>query len=160
MIVLIGFFFLGAAFISMGLFLSSLTENQAVSAVLCFLVLLLNFFLTSLTEFVSTSAASTALAFTVIIIALCLLIRSLTKNTLAGILAFVLMEGGLLLFYRYRMGRLSGLLPKLMNALSLFDRFENFVDGVFDITSLVFYAAVIFIFQFFTVQSLEKRRWI
>ena len=157
---LIGFFFLGAAFISMGLFVSSLTENQAVSAVLCFLVLLLNFFLTSLTEFVSTSASSTMLAFTVIIIALALLVYSMTKNILAGVLFFGLLEGGLLLFYRFRMGQLSGLLPKLMNALSLFDRFENFVDGVFDITALVFYAAVIFIFQFFTVQSMEKRRWI
>jgi len=39
----LGMFFLGAAFISVGLFSSSLTENQIVAAVICFVSLLLFF---------------------------------------------------------------------------------------------------------------------
>jgi ABC-2 type transport system permease protein len=35
--------------------------------------------------------------------------------------------------------KLSGLLTTAMEKLSLFDRFDTFVSGVFDITSLVFY---------------------
>ncbi len=39
----IGLFFLGAAFMAVGLFASSLTENQIVAAVICFVTLLLFF---------------------------------------------------------------------------------------------------------------------
>ena len=43
--------------------------------------------------------------------------------------------------------------------VSLFDRFTTFVNGVFDLTALVFYASVIVLGLFLTVQSLEKRRY-
>ena len=46
-----------------------------------------------------------------------------------------------------------------MEGLSLFERFYQFVDGVFDLTSLVYFLTVIGVFLFLTVQSLEKRRW-
>ena len=34
-----------------------------------------------------------------------------------------------------------------------------FVNGIFDMTSIVFYLSVIVFFLFLTVQSLEKRRY-
>ena len=39
---MLGFFLLGAALIAIGLFISSITESQAVAAGLCFVVMLLN----------------------------------------------------------------------------------------------------------------------
>lgn len=54
---------------------------------------------------------------------------------------------------------LSRLLPAAMQSLSLFDRFSAFVNGVFDMTSIVFYLSVIAFFLLLTVQSLEKRRY-
>lgn len=35
----------------------------------------------------------------------------------------------------------------------------SIMDGVFDLTSLVYFLTVIGVFLFLTVQSLEKRRW-
>ena len=46
-----------------------------------------------------------------------------------------------------------------MKALSLFERFTVFVNGVFDLTGLVYYLSVIVFFLFLSVQSLEKRRY-
>ncbi len=46
-----------------------------------------------------------------------------------------------------------------MQELSLFDRFYQFVDGVFDVTSIVYFITVIGFFLFLSVQSMEKRRW-
>ena len=46
-----------------------------------------------------------------------------------------------------------------MTQLSLFERFYVFVNGVFDMTAIVYYAAVIVFFLFLSVQSLEKRRY-
>ena len=47
----------------------------------------------------------------------------------------------------------------MTDGLSLFERFYPFVDGIFDLTSIVYFLTVIGIFLFLTVQSLEKRRW-
>lgn len=56
-------------------------------------------------------------------------------------------------------GIFEGLLPSIMTKLSLFDRFTGFVNGVFDMTSIVYYASVIVLFLFLSIQSLEKRRY-
>ena len=46
-----------------------------------------------------------------------------------------------------------------MERLSLFDSFYGFVDGIFDLRSVVYFLSVIAVFIFLSVQSLEKRRW-
>lgn len=46
-----------------------------------------------------------------------------------------------------------------MKTLSLFERLNTFVNGVFDLTALVYFLSVIVVFLFLTVQSLEKRRY-
>jgi len=46
-----------------------------------------------------------------------------------------------------------------MTTLSLFERFYVFVNGVFDVTGIVYYLTVIVFFLFLSVQSLEKRRY-
>lgn len=156
---LVGFAFMGAAFIAVGLFISSLTENQAIAAVLSFLVLLVNYFLTATTEFVSESSTASFVAVTIIIVAIALILRFMTKNTFAAVTTFLILEIALVAVLTFASDALSGLLTTAMEKLSLFDRFDTFVSGVFDITSLVFYIVTAGVFLFFTVQSLEKRRW-
>lgn len=46
-----------------------------------------------------------------------------------------------------------------MNQLSLFERFTTFVNGIFDLSAIVYYLTVIAFFLFLSVQSLEKRRY-
>ena len=58
-----GFFFLGAALLAIGLLISCLTESQAAAAGLCFVVMLLNYFLVSLAELVPGTAAASLAAF-------------------------------------------------------------------------------------------------
>lgn len=50
-------------------------------------------------------------------------------------------------------------MPDLMSELSLFERFYTFVNGVFDVTAIVYYASVTVFFLFLCVQSLEKKRY-
>jgi len=156
---LAGFAFMGAAFIAVGLFISSLTENQVISAVLCFLVLLVNYFLEALTEFVSSSSTVSFIAATVLIALICLILWFMTKNLYAALFSLLVLEGAMIAVLAFASSKLSGLLATVMEDLSLFSRFDSFVNGVFDITALVFYLAVAAVFLFFTVQSLEKRRW-
>lgn len=154
-----GFFFLGAALISVGMFISTITESQAVAAGLCFAVLLVNYFLTSLASFVSSSATASFLAFSVLIILLSLIFRLMTKNSAFSILLFIVLETIVFCCFLFFKDSFESLFPTLMKQLSLFSRFEEFVNGVFDLTAIVFYITVSGVFIFLSVQALEKRRW-
>lgn len=155
----LGFFLLGAALLAIGMFISSLTESQAVAAGLCFLVMLVNYFITSLAGFISTTAFASFASFTVVILALAGIVWFMTRSGLAsGVLALVL-EAVLLFFYAGDTSAFEGLFPEVMENLSLFDQFYQFVNGVFDLRAVVYLLSVSGLFLFLTVQSLEKRRW-
>ena len=156
---ILAFFLLGTALIAVGIFISSLTDNQGLAAGIGIAVILLNYYSVSLSEYVSATALGSVAALVVLSIVLGLVVRHLTKNgDLAYWLSFVLIAGILLLYF-LNGEMFEGLLPDIMNKLSLFSRFETFVNGVFDLTAIVYYFTVIGFFLFLTVQSLEKRRY-
>lgn len=156
---LAAFFALGAALIAVGMFLSSLTDNQGFAAGMAIALFLFNYYSVSLAEKVSSTALGSAAALAALALLAGAVARALTKS---GAIACAV-GGGLLAavaaVYLLAQEALEGLLPELMRKLSLFERFSAFVDGVFDLTALVFYATVAAFGLFLTVQSLEKRRY-
>lgn len=150
---------MGAALIAVGTFISSLTENQGFAAGIAIPVILLNYYSVSLAEYVSTTALGSAVALCVCCLLLGVVIRVLTKNeNLAYAVALVLMMAVGITYLTDRTV-FEGLLSKIMTELSLFERFYRFVNGVFDLTAIVYYLTVIVFFLFLSVQSLEKRRY-
>ena len=156
---LAAFFLLGAALLAVGVFLSSLTDNQGLAAGLGIGVILLNYYCVSLSEYVSSTAAGTAIALVVHIAALGFLVKALTRSTPAGAGASLLLLALLGLCYALDSTALEGLLPAIMKKISLFERFYTFVNGVFDLTNVVYFLSVTLFFLFLTVESLEKRRY-
>ena len=156
---MLAFFIMGAALIALGVFISSLTDNQGFAAGIGIAVILLNYFSVSLSEYVSTTALGSVVALCVIILALGAVIKYLTKNEhLAYGICFVLIAAIAITCFMDST-KFEGLLPNIMTKLSLFDRFTGFVNGIFDMTSIVYYASVIVFFLFLSIQSLEKRRY-
>lgn len=64
------FFVLGAALIAVGVFISSLTENQGFAAGIGIAAILLNYYSVSLSEYVSSTATGSVIALGVIVLAL------------------------------------------------------------------------------------------
>jgi ABC-2 type transport system permease protein len=156
---LLAFFLMGAALIAVGVFISSLTENQGFAAGIGIAVILFNYYSVSLAEYVSSTALGSVIALIVIIFLLGAVILHLTKNEkLAYGLGLVLMVG-VYVTYFLDQSKFENLMPNVMKQLSLFSRFSTFVNGVFDLTAIVFYLSVIAFFLFLSVQSLEKRRY-
>ena len=156
---LLAFLLLGAALIAAGIFVSSLTESQGFAAGIAIAAFLLNYYSVSLAEQVSATALGSLLALGVTALLLALLIRALTRNAalawgVGGVCALAALA-----VYLIDAAKLEGLLPTLMEKLSLFERFYPFVNGIFDWTRVVFYGSVIVFFLFLTVMSLEKRRY-
>lgn len=154
-----GFFFLGMALLAMGTFVSSVTESQAVSAGLCFVVMVINYFIADLASFVSSSASASYFAFAVVIGLLAVLFYRMTRNGPASGLALLVGEALLIALYVIKGDSFAGLFPAVMEQLSLFERFYVFLDGLFDLTGLVYFVTVAAVFLYLSVQSMEKRRW-
>ncbi len=156
---ILAFFIMGAALIALGVFISSLTDNQGFAAGIGIAVILLNYYSVSLSEYASTTVFGSVVALCLIILALGAVIKYLTKN---GNLAYgvcLTLIAALAIVCFVDSSALEGLLPDIMTKLSLFDRFNVFVNGVFDMTAVVYYLTVIAFFLFLSVQSLEKRRY-
>lgn len=156
---IVGFFFLGMALISIGVYISSVTESQAVAAGLCFVVMLVNYFLGDLSGFASSTAYSSLTALAVAVLVLCAIVYLMTKNGFVSLVLAAVLEAGLIGFYLVDSSRFEGLFPAIISQLSLFERFYAMVNGVFDITAIVYYLSVTGVFLFLSVQSMEKRRW-
>lgn len=156
---LLAFFLLSCTLSAVGLLISSLTENQAVAAGLCFVVLLLLFFMSDLSAFVSDTAGASLSALMVAVALLSILVRLMTRSTPAA--AITLLAGELLLLLAYLLfpSSFEGLFGRIMEGLSVFERFYTFVGGIFDLSAVLYYLSVIGVSLFLAVQSMEKRRW-
>ena len=156
---LFAFLLMGGALLAVGMFLSSLTDNQGLAAGMGIAVIALYYFSVSLAEYVSATATGSAIALMVLSALLGWLIRNLTRNETVGYGTGLALMGITTVFYLLDDAKFEGLLPDIMRKLSLFSRLETFVNGVFDLTSVVYFLSVAVFFLFLTVQSLEKRRY-
>ena len=156
---LLAFFILGAALIAIGTFISSLTENQGFAAGIAIPVILLNYYSVSLAEHVSSTAFGAFVALGVLSLIAGILVRFLTKNENMSYGTAIILLLAVSIAYFLDSAKFEGLLPDIMTKLSLFERFYSFVNGVFDLTAIVYYVTVIIFFLFLSVQSLEKRRY-
>ena len=153
------FFMMGAALLAVGMFLSSLTDNQGFAAGIGVAAILLNYYSVSLAEYTSSTAMGSLIALYVIALLLGVVIRGLTRNeNLAYGVTFVLIAA-LSVAYFVNSSAFEGLLPDIMTKLSLFRQFSSFVNGAFDLTAIVYYVSVMGFFLFLSVQSMEKRRY-
>ena len=156
---LFAFYLMGAALIAIGVFISSLTDNQGFAAGIGIAVILLNYYSVSLSEYVSSTAFGSVVALLVLALILGSVIHHLTGNENFAFGVCILSMAVIFVSYMLNSSMFEGLLPSIMEKLSLFDRFSSFVNGVFDMTSVVYDLTVIVFFLFLSVQSLEKRRY-
>ena len=156
---LIAYFIMGVALIAIGVFVSSLTENQGFAAGIGIAAILFNYFSVSLAEYVSATAVGSSIVLFVLAGVLGWIIKHLTRNDNLGYGVGLTLMAAVVAVFWIDSSKLEGLVPEIMKQLSLFDRFETFVNGVFDMTAIVYFVSVIIFFLFLSVQSLEKRRY-
>ena len=149
----------GAALLSIGIFISSVTESQAMAAGICFAAMLLNYYMVTLAEYVASSAYGSLVAILILELIIALLIKNMTGNPLLSKIFGGLSMAAAVALYVYKSEWFEGLFPKILEHISVYERFYEFVDGIFDYTHVVYFISVIVFFLFLTVQSLEQRRY-
>lgn len=155
----LGFFLLGSAYIAIGLFISSLTESQVIAAVASGVIMIFTYLMTSLAELLPTSHTFVfwflAIAIVLIAFALNVWIHNGWLSALLGILA----ETALVITFIWNTEAFDNLLGKTLSSISIIDRYNNFMLGIFDVSALVYYLSVSFLFVFITIQRIKKKRW-
>ena len=156
---IVAYFFMAAAAIAVCMYISVLTENQIIAALSGFGVLLVAYLLPSI-ETLFTAGVGIAMgvfAVILLIVAIAVGVRSRSIGLGAGIfvVGFILLT----IVFRAKSGWLTTGFSKIMDALALFSPFLQFVNGLFSVSALVYYASIVVLFLFLTGQALEKRRW-
>ncbi len=153
------YYLLGCTVIAICMFLSSLTESQVISAVISLAAVLLLFYMSSFASMMTTSATVSLAAVIILSAAVAYIVWTSVKNyIIAGAVGGVLVLGSIIT-YVIKSSLFEGLLGKMFSSLAIFDPIGNFVNGIFDITTIIYYISFSALFIFFTVQRVEKRRW-
>ncbi len=157
---IVGFFLLGCAYISIGFFISSITESQIIAAVISFGVLLFTYLISGISGFFADTAITSLMSFTVLLLVFCLIYYIMAKNVIASAAVFVVGEAVLVALYFAKKTWFEGAIAKVLKTFDLAAASTNMIqNGILDFTDIVFYLSVIGLFLFFTVQSIQKKRW-
>lgn len=156
---ILGFILVGAAYLAIGLFLSALFESQAIAAVVTFVVLLITFIMQGIVGLLPTSNKAAWLIFSVIALLIAVVIYFMINNVTVAISLGVVLEAACAIIYFTKPSLYDGLVVKVFDWFSVVDRFDNFMNGILDLTGIVYYISITVIFIFLTIQSLNKRRW-
>lgn len=156
---ILGFILVGAAYLAIGLFLSAMFESQAIAAVVTFVVLLVTFIMQGIVSLLPTSNKAAWLIFSAIALIIAIVVYFMVHNATVAIGLGVVLEVACAIVYFVKPYLYDGLVVKVFDWFSVVDRFDNFMNGILDLTGIVYYISIVVIFIFLTIQSLNKRRW-
>ena len=155
----IGYILLGSCYIAVGLFVSSLTENQIIAAVATFAVLLLFLVMDMLATSTPGDPRSSAIFLGAIALGLALALYGSTKSIWVAAIFFALCAIAGVIVYFTNSLLFDGVIAKFMTWFSLLKRFNTFFSGILSLGDIVYYVTFSFAFVFLTVHTIEKRRW-
>ncbi len=154
-------FLLGCMFLAIGMFISSLTENQIIAAVAAFFVLLVLFMWDDLISFLPAGIPGNMLGCLILVAALALFLYFMSRSAIPSMVVAIIGFVAVIVLYFVDSSRFAGLLSTLLGKLSIMTVLNNFAfTFVFDWPGLIFYVSVAVLFLFLTVQTVQKRRWV
>lgn len=157
---ILAFFLLGCVYIAIGLFISSLTESQLISAAATFGVLLLLLLWPGLISFLPTGALESMIGLMILWSLVSFVLYRLTEHTKTALICEAIGIAALAVTYLVQKNVLERGLTKLLGKIVLTDVFNSILSNhMLDLSGILYYISAAGILLFLTVQSVEKRRW-
>ncbi len=154
-----GYFLMGSCLISVGIFISVLTDNQIVAAAVTFGALFLLVMIDNVAAAVPISRSSSAVFASAVVLIVAFTLYSSTKSIPLSLIFAVIGLAAAIGAYLLKLPIYDGLITNVLSKLSVLSHFENFYLGVFGISDIVYYITFSGVFLFLTVSVIEKRRW-
>jgi ABC-2 type transport system permease protein len=156
----IGFFLMGACFLAIGTFISCCTESQVASAAISFGVVLFCFLLPNIVSLAPGRARYTFMIGAVVILCLGAFFYHETHSLPIGAGAAGVGIVALVVAWVVKPALFDDGLSKVVDWISILDRYDNFINGIFDGSSIIYYLSFIAVFLYLSIQTIEKKRWI
>ncbi|HIR24921.1 MAG TPA: ABC transporter permease subunit [Candidatus Egerieimonas faecigallinarum] len=157
--VILGFFLLGCADIAIGVYISSVTESQVIAAVITFGVLFVSFVMEGIAQFFSTAAVTSLVCYMVLVVILALIIEMMFRSKTIAVAVGAAGEIILLILYAVNSTLFESGIQKFLSIFNLAGHFNNFANGILDLSGVLYFVSVIGVCMLLTVQSILKRRW-
>lgn len=158
-IALLGFFLLGCSFLSIGLYLSSVTESQVIAAVATFLVLFVSYVSEGVASFFPETASASFYVLIVLGLIVAAVICQMLGSPVIALGVGVVSVGALVVLYATNASVFEGMIQNIINVFNLSGHSEDFANGILNLSDVAYYLSVIGVFLFLSVQSIQKRRW-
>ncbi|MBE5816181.1 MAG: ABC transporter permease [Clostridiales bacterium] len=155
----LGLFLVGCSFIAIGVFVSSLTESQVVSAIITFAVLLFLFIVSWMQSSLPSSPLSGVIFTLVVAAAIAIFLYATMKNAVAAVVTFAGLGLIIGVIAIININLYAGLLNSVVNWFSVLAKFDEYITGLVSLSSFVYLLSFTAVFIYLTVYQLEKRRW-
>ena len=155
----VGYILLGAAFISIGLFISVLTDNQIIAAFGTFGVLFLLFMIDGIKDLIPLDTVSSLIFVGVLILGFGFVVYDSTRSIFAGVIVAVCGLAVIAGMYMVNPLFFDGAMVRTIGWISLLARFNNFGMGILNVSDIVYYVTFAAAFIYLTINVIEKRRW-
>lgn len=154
-----GFFLLGSAYIAIGLFISSLTESQVIAAVASGVIMIFTYLMSSIASLLPGSHTFVFWFLAVFVLVLAFVLYLWIHNAALSAVIGVIAEAALTITFVLHTEAFDNLLGNALSSISIIERYDNFVLGIFDVSALIYYVSVSFLFVFITIQRIRKKRY-
>ena len=156
---IIAFFLMGCAYLSIGMFFSTLTESQIIAVILSILFVFVTQMVTNVTNLMS-SGSFVSLVFIVVLLAILgLIIYLMTKNYWISLISACVLIIGACVFYHFNSSWFAGKAGDILGVLDFSSTLSSFSGGTLDITGYVRFLSFIAIGIILSIVSIQKRRW-
>ncbi len=157
---LLAYFLLGCVYIAICMFISSLTESQIISAIISLVTIFVLEYFSVFAAVLSTEPYVSLIGFILVAALVGLLCGLFTKNSTFGFTIGIVFSLVVLIVYMVNQNLFSGAIQKVFGVLPPSNYLLNFIYYyMFDIKTIIYYISVIGLFVFFTVQTIQKRRY-
>ena len=153
------FWLLGCTMLALGVFASSLTDNQFVAVLFSFAMNIVILLMQSIASIVPSTTMASLIGVSIIALLVCAVIFLFVRNIIVSGAVFVVAEAAIVVLYLVKESWFESLLEKILNAVSFYARFTDFANGNFNVGSVIYYLSFIVLFLYFTMQAIQKRRW-
>ena len=156
---ILAFFLVGASYIAIGMFFSSLTESQIIAAILAFGFMFLLGYLRDLSDKVPKEEWKNAVILILFSVVFFVIFFKMTRNFYVSFVVFAVLCIGVAIAYHVNPDMFYGSVSQIMRSVSYGETLYLFANNIFDVTSIVLYLSVSVFFIFLTIQSIQKRRY-
>ncbi len=156
---ILAFFLIGASYIAIGMFFSSITESQIIAALLAFGFLFLMEMMNDFADKLPADEWKNAWIFVGLAAVFFLIFFKMTQNFYVSLSVFAALCIGILVTYRVNPEVFYNSVRQIMHSIPYAGTLVYFANNIFDIPSIVLYLSVALFFCFLTIQSIQKRRY-